>query len=332
MFRPDTREYGREALREWREQQRLWRDRNRERAPAPAHLSRRELRRAMRDGLLGPMTPEDRIRRVQRSIMSFATLSAFFTAINMITSPRFPWFLFPMLGMGIRVVFRISSLWVDGIAIHRIFQRQPYVDPASRAEPGTPAAFAPAAPPRIAAADLSGVPRDVLEGPHGATVREAAEAKAMIVDVLAKLTPADRQMLPEILPTVDALVARVRSLAQGLHQLDADASSEAISKLERRLADTRALGAGAPDGERRLQLLERQLATLKDLASRRETVAQQLESASMVLQTIRLDLLKLRSSGLDAKLDMSTGATQEARALSTDIGRVIEAANEVRKL
>ena len=154
----------------------------------------------------------------------------------------------------------------------------------------------------------------------------------MIGDVLAKLSPPDRQMLPEILPTVDALVARVRSLAQGLHQLDADASSEAIAKLERRLADTRAMGAGAPDGERRLQLLERQLETLKDLALRRETVAQQLESASMVLQTIKLDLLKLRSSGLDAKLDASTGATQEARALSTDIGRVIEAANEVRRL
>jgi predicted Ser/Thr protein kinase len=335
MFRPDTKEYGREALREWRKQQRLWHDRNRERANAPAHMSRRELWRARRDGPLGPMTPEDRIRRVQRSIVSFATMSAFFAVINMITSPRFPWFLFPMLGMGIRVVFRISSLWVDGIPIRRIFQRQPYVDPSAAAASGTPAPFAPrapAGPPRLAAADLAGVPRDVLDGTHGATVREAAEAKAIIADVLAKLTPADRQMLPEILPTVDALVARVRSLAQGLHQLDADASSEAITKLERRLADTRALGAGAPDGERRLQLLERQLATLKDLASRRETVAQQLESASMVLQTIRLDLIKLRSSGLDARLDASTGATQEARALSTDIGRVIEAANEVRKL
>jgi hypothetical protein len=52
----------------------------------------------------------------------------------------------------------------------------------------------------------------------------------------------------------------------------------------------------------------------------------------MVLQTMKLDLLKLRSSGLDAMLDNSVGATQEARALSTDIGRVIDAANEVRKL
>jgi len=124
----------------------------------------------------------------------------------------------------------------------------------------------------------------------------------------------------------------VRSLVQTLTQLDADASGESITKLERRIAETKAAGADVPDRDRRLQLLERQHATLRDLAARRDTVRHQLESASLVLQTMKLDLLKLRSSGLDAKLDESTGATQEARALSSDIGRVIEAANEVRKL
>jgi len=172
----------------------------------------------------------------------------------------------------------------------------------------------------------------VLEGPQGATIREAVNTKATIVGVLAKLSPSDRQMLPEIQPTVDALVERICSLAQGLHQLDADASPAAIATLERRIAAAKSGPADAPDLERRLQLLERQRATLNDLAARRGTVAEQLERASLVLQTMKLDLFKLRSSGLDAKLDASTGATQEARALSTDIGRVIEAANEVRRL
>ena len=174
----------------------------------------------------------------------------------------------------------------------------------------------------------------MLDGPHGNAVREAAEAKVIIVDVLAKLSDADRKMLPEIQPTVDALVDRIRSLAHTLHQLDTDASAEAIVRLEARILAARG-GAGGPaptDGERRLELLERQLATLRDLSQRRGTAAQQLENASVVLETMKLDLLKLRSSGLDAKLDASTGATQEARALSTDIGRVIDAANEVRKL
>ena len=141
-------------------------------------------------------------------------------------------------------------------------------------------------------------------------------------------------MLPEIRPTVDALVDRIRSLSQSLHQLDIDASAAAITKLELRIQQSKNATAGVTprEGERRLELLERQLATLKDLSARRDAVAEQLESASVVLQTMKLDLLKLRSSGLEAKLDASTGATQEARALSTDIGRVIDAANEVRRL
>jgi serine/threonine-protein kinase len=163
-------------------------------------------------------------------------------------------------------------------------------------------------------------------------IREAVNTKLMIADVLAKLSPADRQMLPEIQPTVDALAERVLSLAQGLHQLDTDASPAALAALDRRLAEAKAAPADSPDLERRLQLLERQHATLQDLAARRVTVAEQLERAALVLQTMKLDLFKLRSSGLDAKLDATTGATQEARALSTDIGRVLDAANEVRKL
>jgi len=352
MFNPATREYGKDALREWREEQRRWREQVRGKKGKPGievgvvlgtkrygigeagaaiqPYSRRELRRAERAGLV-QVTPEERIRRAQRAVIGYVTTVGFLFAINMITSPQFPWFVFPALAMGIGVISKVSSLWVDGIPIHRLFQRQPHTiaqpEPQRSASPAVPA-------PRIAAADLAGVPREVLDGPHGVAIREAAEAKAIITDVLAKLSDADRRMLPEIQPTVDALVERIRSLAQSLHQLDGDASATAIAKLELRINQTTAATAGLParDGERRLELLQRQLATLKDLSARRETVAQQLESASVVLQTMKLDLLKLRSSGLDSKLDASTGATQEARALSTDIGRVIEAANEVRKL
>ncbi|HVT39875.1 MAG TPA: protein kinase [Gemmatimonadaceae bacterium] len=354
MFNPNTREYGKDALREWREEQRRWRDQVRgkkrnqgieigvvlgtkrygtaEGGLAIDPYSRRELRRAERAGLV-QVTPEERIRRAQRSLIGYATTVGFLFAINMITSPQFPWFVFPALAMGIGVIGKVSSLWVDGIPVHRLFRRQPHTTAPGGGEraPGD----ARAAPtPRIAAADVGGVPREVLDGPHGGAIREAAEAKAIITDVLAKLSDADRKMLPEIQPTVDALVDRIRSLAQSLHQLDGDASASAIAKLELRINQTTAAAASMPatDGERRLELLLRQLATLKDLSARRETVAQQMESASVVLQTMKLDLLKLRSSGLDSKLDASTGATQEARALSTDIGRVIEAANEVRKL
>ena len=353
MFNPDTRQYGKDALREWREQQRLWREQNRgnkkrdrleiglafgagqrgvnEVGIGIQPYSRRDLRRAERAGLV-TRSPEDRIRRAQRGLIGYVTTIGFLFTINILTSPQFFWFVFPALGMGIALITRLSSLWVDGISLRRLFQRQAYSSDALSAPRRE--RVEERAMPRLAPPDLSGVPRDVLDGPHGAAIREAAESKAVIADVLAKLSDADRKMLPEILPTVDALVDRIRSLSQSLHQLDTDASAAAIAKLELRIQQSKNATAGVTprEGERRLELLERQLATLKDLSARRDAVAEQLESASVVLQTMKLDLLKLRSSGLEAKLDASTGATQEARALSTDIGRVIDAANEVRRL
>ena len=334
-FRADTREYGREALREWREQQRLWRDRVRGERREAAEEARnivvgevvggRRLRRRDQEALT--LTPEERVRKVQRHLVSSGITITFLIVINAMTS-HFPWVIFPALGMGIGIASRIGGLWVDGIALSKLFVRQPYVPRTVAEQDSARRAFA---PPPLPAPDLGGIPRDVLEGPHGAVIREAAESKVVIADVLAKLSAADREMLPAILPTVETLVERVRSLAQDLHQLDTDASPEAIAKLEVRVADAKALPADSAV-ERRLQLLERQLATLRDLASRRARSAEQLESASLVLQTMKLDLLKLRSSGNDQRLDASTDATQEARALSSDIGRVIDAANEVRKL
>jgi hypothetical protein len=330
-FNPDTREYGHDAISEWRREQQRWRERVRD-AKGIAKMTRHELREARREGRNAELSPEDRIRRAQRAVFGYVSTVGFLFAINMITSPRFPWFVFPALGMGMGLVARISSLWVDGIPLRRLFSRQPLNAGASERADAAPQAALPSR--RATAPDVSGVPREVLESPHGVAVRDAAEARAMITDVLAKLSEPDRAMLPDIMPTVDQLNERIRSLAQALHQLDSDASPDAIARLERRIADAKAAGGATPgnEGARRLELLERQLSTLRDLALRRANVAQQIESASVVLQTMKLDLLKLRSSGVDARLDASTGATQEARAIATDIERVIDAANEVRRL
>ncbi|MEA3245911.1 MAG: protein kinase [Gemmatimonadota bacterium] len=354
-------ETGAHAIRKWREERHAWRERHGRDAQAIREnvrdtvmdhvrsalehepLSRRErrlLRMEERDKRLASRSPEDRIRSAQRAIFSFATMSAFFAAVNFFTSPHFPWFIFPVLGMGIGLMSRISGLWVDGIPVSRLFRRQP-ADGAARSDDargGDGAALgggvprSARAPARLPSPDLSGVPRDVLDGPHGATVREAAEAKLQIIDVVSRLTPDEVALLPDVAGTVTGLEARVRSLASALHQLDRDANPMALQRLEQRIADASAAGGTGAEAERRLALLERQRATLRDLAERRDAVASQLDSAALLLQTMKLDLLRLRSSGIEARIADSTLGTQEARAVATDIERVVEAANEVRKL
>ena len=274
-------------------------------------------------------SPEERIRAFQKKFWSSVLTIGFLFVINLMTSLRFPWFIFPALAFSVGLGKRLVGMLIDGIPFARVLQRQPIASAAAPRAPGASSAVgSPSSQP-----DTRGVSAAVLDGPVGRTVREAQEARAEIRDVLARLPEAERQLLPkEVLPTVDALAERIFSLGASLHQLETDASVFAIEKLEHRIADARATTDGSSARARLLELLERQLVTVRALAATRDTVRGQLESASTVLETMRLDLLTLRSSGLDTRMASSAEATQQARALSRDIARAIEAADEVRRI
>ena len=184
---------------------------------------------------------------------------------------------------------------------------------------------------KLAEALATLAPAEVVNGPHGAAVRRAADDQAAVREMVHLLPAADRALLPDIQPTVDALVKRVAGLAASLHRLDADLPPGALADLDARLGAAEHTGATTPDRERHIALLHRQRSSLADLAERRAMLAAQLESASLVLQNIRLDLVKLGSSGVGAMSELTT-ATQEARALSRDIGHVLDAAREVRRI
>ena len=141
-------------------------------------------------------------------------------------------------------------------------------------------------------------------------------------------------MIPDVGPTVDALAERVGALATTLHRLDADIAGSSLNALDARLAALKAEthGSPTPEQERRISLLERQRSSIGELADRRSVLSSQLESAGLALQNLRLDLLKLRSSGLESAMTDVASATQEARALSREIGNAVDAVREVRRL
>ena len=172
----------------------------------------------------------------------------------------------------------------------------------------------------------------VLASPFGDAVRTAVEDRLAIKNAAARLTDADRMLVPDVEPTADALLERVGALASGLERLIRDMPSDATSMLDARIAATEAESESAPDHERRLMLLTRQRASLQELVERRETMLRQLDNATMALRTLRLDMVKLRTLGIGAVINDVTSATQEARALSIDIGRALQAADEVRRL
>ena len=174
-------------------------------------------------------------------------------------------------------------------------------------------------------------PREVLESPHGELIRRAVAEQTAIAAIVTKLSKADRALLPDLDSTVKALVERIAHLAQMLYRLEQSIDPHVIDELDYRIAEVERED-DSWDRERRLALLRRQKATMEELIERRASLARQLDSAGLVLGNLRLDLIKFRSSGLQSALSDVSSATQEARALSNEIGAVLEAAAEVRGL
>jgi serine/threonine-protein kinase len=304
----------------------------------PLGLSRRELRdwnrdrrhmlrEAVRYGFQLPRrSVEDKIARFRRSLVGYSATSLMLFVINATITRNFPWFIFPTLAMGVGLMRQLGSLWGDGVPLSQIFFGAHRRDDAAELPPaGSPRSFD-ADPSR----DLA--PPEILDGPHGAAIRRAAVSRAVVMDLIARMTPKEREMLPSDLEnTVRALIDRVVSVGTTLHRLDADANGGSLGSLDQRLAHLKA-EPSTPERERRMALLERQRSTLGDLLERRSTLLSQFESATVALENLKLDLVRFRSAGVSSALEDVSSATREARAVSRDIGHMLDAADEVRRL
>ena len=261
----------------------------------------------------------EKIAKFRRRLAGYGATSTMLIGINAATTD-FPWSIFPVLGMGVGVVAQLGSLWGDGIPLRRIFFG------SQRGQDDTAKGKRVQAPPAV------NLPPEIIRGPHGPTVQRAVASQAAVADMLDRMTKHEREMLPADLPdTVKALVERVTSIGMTLHRLDTDANGSALGSLDSRIEGLRS-AAQTPENERRLALLERQRSTLNDLLERRNALLNQMESAALALENLKLDLVRFRSAGVSSALEDVTSATREARAVSRDIGLMLDAADEVKKL
>ena len=319
----------------WRDVRRQWREYNKDQRRALRDQIR-EQRKAYARGVLMPpgfapgqeVPIEYRIRAFRMHVARAGTTAAILAGVNIVTSPMVPWFLVPAAFMSLSVLRRGASLWAEGVRLRDIFGEDARL-PARGANVSGGQALGPPAASRAPQRAAALVPRDVLDGPHGAKVMRAAEDEAEIVTAIERLPKADRDLIPDLRPTVESLVERVAALAQALQRLDQDVTPQTLSRIDARIAAASA-EPDTSEREKRLALLRRQRETLDDLLGRRETLVSQLESASLMLQNIRIDLIALRAAGVQSSIDDGSSATQEARALSRDIGHVLEAAKQVR--
>ncbi len=298
------------------------------RTPADVREAGRLARERVRSGrpakkgeeALLPETGEPKLVRLARAeFAKYAAVVGGLFLINLATGLDRPWFLFPAGGMSIGLFKRYSELWQAGYSWRDVLNR-----------PDAPDAI-----PANQAKALKGIrqmaaPKEEEYGPWLPKMQQVHGDRSAIISLWGSLTDTDRSMFPEMIQTIDGLHDRAGQLARTLNDMDRVGVQD-VATIEARLVELKA----RPEGEerdRQQAMLDRQLKACLDLQHRRTEITDKLESSVLMMQGLRLELLRIKERGVGAMSDSLALATQQARAISRDIDNAISAAAEVKEL
>ncbi len=262
------------------------------------------------------------VRKFRANFASYVSVNGGLLLLNVVTGIESPWFLFPAIGWGIGLASQYGKLWSSGYSMRDVLNR-----------PAAPDAL----PPQSKASGLGTAARLSLPEPtSGEFGKMAGQIEQMRKDYTAisrlveRLPPAERELLPDVGPTVNALMERAVELGRTLQYMEGNVDDNALISLDQRI-ELLSQESESPERERRLDLLKKQKETLQQLAGRRERIEAQFESCVLAIQNVRFDLLRLRSAGVDQVLSDLTSATQQVRALQIDVEAALDAAGEIKQ-
>jgi serine/threonine-protein kinase len=291
----------------------------------PSALDRRNRRmeQMRRDRpTLAPSGEAEVVRDLRNRFVTWASVSGACLVIDMATGSHGPSWSLVLAGVwaGWKLVPRYVRLWHAGYSWRDVIARPPAPDAIEA---------------RLAAVgsrplDLPRATTDEF-GRQAEPVQQARSDRRAILRIVDRLPKSERKLLPDVVATADALLNRAEELARTLYAMTGSVDDGALARLEEKIEATKRQGDGA-ERDRQVGLLERQRRTMADLLTRRQLVADQLESCVLAMQNVRFDLLRLRSAGVAVALDDLTRATQQARALSRDVDHAIAAAGEVKQV
>ena len=170
-------------------------------------------------------------------------------------------------------------------------------------------------------------------GRRGDLVRQAVDDRDEILRLLGTMPKADRDRVPEVGPSAQALADKVQALAALVADLERSLTPEATEVVEREIARLEAEAnpldrAGSETRVKRLAHLKRQRRAVADVSRRRDVAAGKLEHCRLALQNMRLDLVRLRT-GANSPLQVTTVA-ERAMALAREVDGIVGAAAEAR--
>ena len=279
---------------------------------------------------------EVRLRDFKRSFWQAAGTLAFLIGLNVVFSPSVPWVLIAAIVFMIGLIRQAAALWADGVSLRDLVTRGPVSFESRSLDRDSSRAIADRAyrSPREQGRQraLAGAAISPSAGPTERAMARAREQHEGIVQTMKQLSTVDRALIPDVRPTIDALLEQVLVLGDALRRLDDNVGATSLDEVSARIAAIEKEPNRTPEWERKHDLLERQRTSIRELQQRQEDLRARFERATLLLENLRLDMLKLRSSGVQSASEDVAGATQAARALSSDIRRALEAADEVKSI
>ncbi len=279
---------------------------------------------------LAPATPGGEaaiVRDLRNRFVTWASVCGSLVVIDVATGSHLPGWSLIVAGIwaGAALVPRYVRLWHAGYSWRDVLARPPAPD-AMEVRFGATAGGGKVGP---RPADLPEATSGEF-GRQAEAIQQARSDRKAILRIMERVPKSEKKLLPDVVATIDGLLNRAEDLARALHAMSVGVDAGALARLQEKLEAIKRQPESA-ERERQLDLLERQRQTLTDLLTRRQLIEDQIESCVLAMQTVRFDLLRLRSAGVAAVLDDLTHATQQARALSRDVDHAIAAAGEIRE-
>jgi hypothetical protein len=287
--------------------------------PRSPDLGRRLSRRARKkdeEKEIGPGGEPNAVRKMRSAFVSWASVSGGLALLDVLQGGGLSWSLWVAVPwLGFSLFPRYMKLWDLGYSWRDVLNRPAAASAQENLRVGGGTRQIPASGDEF--------------GRNVAVIQQARQDRLAIVSILEKLPASERKMLPDVMPTVDALLKRAEELARVQQSMSAGVDDAATGRIDDKIESVKQQTPG-PERDRQLGLLERQRQALGDLADRRKRVEDQIESCVLAMQNVRFDLLRLKSAGVAAVLDDLTQATQAARSLSRDVDHAIAAVGEIR--
>ena len=182
-----------------------------------------------------------------------------------------------------------------------------------------------------------GAPAPFADSRYGSAIREAESDHREIHRQLLNMPPDEREQIPEVATSADAVFRKVQQLALSLSDMDRGAAGDSPEVVEKEISTLESqanpLDYNASEGRvRRLAFLRRERRALAEVGRRRQEAQEKLDNCRQLLRSMRLELVRFRTGGLNAQPTGLTMVTQQAQSVVREMGYLSDANAELNAL